>query len=151
MGSLLAVGDTRNDVLAKLMIHFGQLRMCCGVRWSQSLMQLPMCCWDSDCSTTNCNSPKPACIVEAKDSTRDRLEGTLRKDHEDEIAGKGGKARENVSVTTDGNQEHKRGPPGGTQRRKNSKFRCTDGHLSSQECGVRTTISKIQRPSGTPR
>ena len=39
----------------------------------------------------NPDAPKTkyACIVEADESARKRLEGTLHKDHEDHIAGKG--------------------------------------------------------------
>ena len=43
---------------------------------------------ESDESNTIQNT-KHACIVEAHDSTRKRLESTLPKDHEDHIAGKG--------------------------------------------------------------
>ena len=41
------------------------------------------------CSSSGIRKTKYACIVEADESTRKRLEGTLHKDHEDHIAGKG--------------------------------------------------------------
>ena len=41
------------------------------------------------CRTPDTRKTKYACIVEADESTRKRLEGTLHKDHEDHIAGKG--------------------------------------------------------------
>ena len=41
------------------------------------------------CSSSGTRKTKHACIVEADDSARKRLEGTLHKDHEDNIAGKG--------------------------------------------------------------
>ena len=41
------------------------------------------------CRTPNTPRTKHACIVEADESTRKRLEGTLLKDHEDHTAGKG--------------------------------------------------------------
>ena len=37
------------------------------------------------------------------------------------------------------------------RRQKESPLCCTDGHLSSQECGVRKEISEIQRPAGVLR
>ena len=43
----------------------------------------------------------------------------------------------------------KRGHSGSIEE-KNSPFCFADGYLSSQEVQVRTTISKLQRPSGTP-
>ena len=41
------------------------------------------------CSSSGIRKTKYACIVEADESTRKRLEGTPREDHEDHIAGKG--------------------------------------------------------------
>ena len=41
------------------------------------------------CSSSGARKTKYACIVEADESTRKRLEGTLHEDHEDHIAGKG--------------------------------------------------------------
>ena len=41
------------------------------------------------CSSSGIHKTKYACILEADESTRKRLEGTLHKDHEDHIAGKG--------------------------------------------------------------
>ena len=41
------------------------------------------------CSVLDNRQTKYACIVEADESTRKRMEGTLHKDHEDHIAGKG--------------------------------------------------------------
>ena len=40
-------------------------------------------------STSGTRKTKYACIVQADESTRKRLEGTLHNDHEDNIAGKG--------------------------------------------------------------
>ena len=39
------------------------------------------------CSSSGIRKTKYACIVEADESTRKRLGGTLHKDHEDHIAG----------------------------------------------------------------
>ena len=41
------------------------------------------------CSPSGTRKTKYACIVEADESARKRFEGTLHKDHEDHIAGKG--------------------------------------------------------------
>ena len=41
------------------------------------------------CRTSDARKTKYACIVEADESTRKRLEGTLYEDYEDHIAGKG--------------------------------------------------------------
>ena len=41
------------------------------------------------CSSSGTRKTKCACIVEADESSRKRFEGTLHKDHEDHIAGKG--------------------------------------------------------------
>ena len=41
------------------------------------------------CRTLDAPKTKYACIVEAAESTRKRLEGALHKDHEGHIAGKG--------------------------------------------------------------
>ena len=41
------------------------------------------------CSSSRIRKVKHACIVEADESTRKRLEGTPHKDHENHIAGKG--------------------------------------------------------------
>ena len=38
-----------------------------------------------------------------------------------------------------------------TQRQKESPLRYTYGHLSSQKCGVRTEVSKVQRPGRAPK
>ena len=45
-------------------------------------------CERETCRTPDARKTKYACIVEADESTRTRLEGTLQKDHEDHIAGK---------------------------------------------------------------
>ena len=44
-----------------------------------------------------------------------------------------------------------KGGPRGTERAKNSPSCCAAGHLSSQECGVGTIFSAVQRPGCTPR
>ena len=41
------------------------------------------------CRNPDAPKTKYACIIEADESTRKRLEGTLHKDHEENIAGKG--------------------------------------------------------------
>ena len=41
------------------------------------------------CGTSDALKTKYACVVEADESTRKRLEGTLHKDHEDHVGGKG--------------------------------------------------------------
>ena len=41
------------------------------------------------CGASDAPKTKHACVVEADESTRNRLEGTLHKDHEDHVGGKG--------------------------------------------------------------
>ena len=62
-----------------------------------------------------------------------------------------GKARDNASVAIDERQEQEKGYSGGTQKMKNSPFCDIGGRSSSQKCGVGITISRVQRPRGTPR
>ena len=45
--------------------------------------------WVKSCDFNNIQKPKHACIVEAHESTRKRLESSLPKDHEDHMAEKG--------------------------------------------------------------
>ena len=126
---------------------------------------------------------KDACIVEADESVRKRMEGSPHKNHEDHTAGKDellshhnlvrkfilnaqsnentrcessigqriGKTRENTGMAADESQEHKRGDRWSKERWQNRALRVFDRHLSSQEFGVGTKSSKIQRPSCAPR
>ena len=55
-----------------------------------------------------------------------------------------GAARKVASLAKDQCKEQKGGHPESTKRAKDSPLCYTDGHLSSQECGVRTEVSKIQ-------
>ena len=50
-------------------------------------MKLQCCPYRETCSVTENCKTKYACIVEAHESTRKRVEGTLHKVHEDHIAG----------------------------------------------------------------
>ena len=54
--------------------------MPCKIRWRK---------YKKTCSTPDVRKTKYACIVEADESTRQRLEGTLHKDHEHHIGRKG--------------------------------------------------------------
>ena len=139
--------------------------------------------WRESCGGSDNRKSKHACIVEARESRRMRLERTLPKDHEDRIAGKGfhslshcnlvykfiplppsnanprckshcgqrvGEAREIASMANVHSEEQKRGHPRGTEGAKNRPFCHADGHLSSQEYGVGTNNSEIQRLGCTP-
>ena len=64
---------------------------------------------------------------------------------------KNGKTRESTGMAADESQKPKRGDRWSKERRKNSTRCVVNGHLLSQEFGVGATISKIPRPSGTPR
>ena len=117
--------------------------------------------WRETCGESDTRGSKYACIVEAHESTRKRLERTLPKNHEDRIAGKGvnslshqtfvhkfipmplamkmprmRKRRWTKNGKNDQSKEWKRGHPRGTERAKNSPFCHADGHLSSQGCGI---------------
>ena len=65
---------------------------------------------------------------------------------------KGGmeEARDNPSVANGECQEQKGGYSRSTKRQKESPLCYTDGHVSSQECGVGTEITNIQRQSRAP-
>ena len=124
----------------------------------------------TECKET-CARPEPkkskyACIVDANESTRKRLEGTQPKDHEKYMKitlqscaqvhpyassnkNTGGDSRsgqrieENACLAADESQKQKRCHSRGTEKKKkNSSFFYADGHLSSQEIGVVTTILK---------
>ena len=49
---------------------------------------------------------------------------------------------EHECLAADESQKQKRGHAGGTEKKKNSSFCYADGHLSSQEIEVGTTIFK---------
>ena len=57
--------------------------------WKQPYFKLTTYRYREICGGSDKYQPKHACIVEAYESTRKRLESTLRKDHDDRIAGKG--------------------------------------------------------------
>ena len=61
------------------------------------------------------------------------------------------KNRENTRVAADESQKEERCDRWSKERRQNRALRVIDGHLSSEEVGVGTKISKTQRPSCTPR
>ena len=115
---------------------------------------------------------KHACIVEAHESTRERLERIRPKDHEDGIAGKGFNslshhdfAHNLIAMSSNENPgavdkewekfeklpawqinkvKSKKSHPRITKRAKNGPFCYAGGHLSSQECGVGTEIWKYK-------
>ena len=135
------------------------------------------------CRTSEARKTKNACILEADESMRKRLEGTLHKHHEDLLQGKklihwiitilctnlflclkqwryqmrkqqwinNVKNSRNTSMAADESQKRKRGDRWNKERRKNSSLCAINGHLSSQEFGVKASISKVQRQSRTPR
>ena len=110
-------------------------------------------------SNKNCGSgasnkikTKLACILEASESTRLRMEESLPNHHEDLIAGKG------VNSLNHYNLVHKywKISPWQLTKVRNEKevidetrkegkfiFCVIDGHLSSQECGVGIQITKV--------
>ena len=111
------------------------------------------------CRTPDTRKTKCACIVEAHESTRKRLEETLHKDHEDHIAVKGTslfpclkpwkyqmRKQDKEWETLDkilawqltNVRNKKRGDRWCKERRQNSALRVIDGHLSFQEFGVGT-------------
>ena len=106
---------------------------------------------------------KHACIVEAHESTRMRLEFTLPKDHEDRTAKKG---YNSFSHYTHAHNCIPKTVPAWqldkvkstkvvileSQRKKNESPLCYfDGHLSFQKCRVGTKVSKVQTTSRVPR
>ena len=70
--------ETTKDALRKLEVPM-PAAMPCKIRARK---------YKETCRTPDTRKTKYACIVEADESTRKRLEGTLHKDHEDHIAGK---------------------------------------------------------------
>ena len=62
-----------------------------------------------------------------------------------------GKTRENTGMAADERQKQERGDRWSKDRRQESSFCFLDGSLSSQEFGVGTQLSEIQRPRCTPR
>ena len=62
-----------------------------------------------------------------------------------------GEAQKITSMANSQSKDQKKGHPRGTEGAKNSPFCYADGHLSSQECGLGTNISEIQRPGCTPK
>ena len=123
---------------------------------------------------------KHACIVEAHESTRQRLESALPEDHEDHIVEKRVQFVDSLhfgaQMCSDASSNEisdakaavdkewwmlakvpvwqlskvkskKIGHSGSTERANNRPFCNADGHLWSQECGVGTEVSKVQRPS----
>ena len=133
------------------------------------------------CGESDNRNSKHACVVEAHESTRKRLERTLPKDHDDRIAGN------RFNSLSRSNLAHKFIPvhqamkiPGAKaavdkeleklekmsasqvanvrsnrevsqEEQKEPPFCFADGHLSSQECGNGPEVSKVQRPGCTPK
>ena len=113
---------------------------------------------ETDSGSSNIQKSKRACIVEAHESTRKRLEGTLLRDHEDHIAKKGFNSLSHHNlvhefVATQGMGEARKMASVilVAQKEKESPLCHIDGHLSSQECGVGTKVSKVQRLGCAPR
>ena len=107
---------------------------------------------------------KYACTVEADDSTRKRMEGTLHKGHEKHIL----QEEElihwtitllctilflcfNSGVGLNKGQKQKSGDRWSKEWGQNNTFCVVNGHPSSQELRVGASISKVQRSSCTPR
>ena len=119
-------------------------------------------CRESYGKKSNTRRSKYACLVEANESTRKRLERTLPKDREDRIAGKGINSLNSLShydlvrkfvpmpqatkipesQAAVQSKEQKKGHQRGTERSKNSSFGYADGYLSSQKLEVETEITK---------
>ena len=91
-------------------------------------------------------------------STRQRLQSSLPKDHEDHIAGKGkncgceSSSRQGMEETQNDSslavgqgKEQKGCYSGSTERQRESPLCNIDGHVSSQKCGVRTKFTKVQK------
>ena len=123
---------------------------------------------------------KLACILEASESTRLRMEESLPNHHEDHIAGihcsitiwyinlflclkpwkfpqrrqqwiKKRKIAYNFGVGPDESQKSKRGDRWSKDEGRKNSFCLTDGHLSFEECRIGGKAPKIQRSSCTPR
>ena len=107
------------------------------------------------------------CVVESHESIRHRAESLQSKNHEDHIAGKGFTSmthynlvqkfipmpqtmNEDSGCKSCRGQGMEEGHSRSTKRSNESPLCYTDGHLSSQKCGVRTKIEKIQRQSRAP-
>ena len=60
------------------------------------------------------------------------------------------KVRDDASMAIGEIEEQEGGYSGSNKRRKESPLCYTDGHLSSQECGVGTKITKVRRQSRAP-
>ena len=136
------------------------------------------------CRTVGGQKTRYACIVEADESTRKRMEGAHHKNDEDHIAGKGmkfieslqssaqtcsyassnentrckgssgkriGKTRENTGMAADEGQKQKWGERWSKEWGQKSAFCVINGSPSSQDFGVGTAISKIERTICTSR
>ena len=116
---------------------------------------------------------KHACIVEAHESTRQRLESSLPQDHQDHIAGKRIQFNDSLQLgsqvyfdaSSDENSEAKAAVDKEWKKletspawqldkvrskkeerdKKQVHFATFDGHLSSQKCGVTTKISEEKK------
>ena len=101
------------------------------------------------CVESDNRKSQHACIVEAHESARKRLESTLPEDHEDHIAERVQfmKSLQSCAQVSSKEKSKKEGYSGTTKRAKNSPFCHTDGHTSPQKFGVRTKITKVQRQS----
>ena len=118
---------------------------------------------------------KYACVVDADDSKRPRLEGAGHKPHQDHITAEGrilklitilctnsfrclkhkktrckggsgertGKTGENHGMAADESQEQKGGHQRGTEKQQQRSLCFIDGHMSSKEFGVGSTIPEI--------
>ena len=116
------------------------------------------------------------CVDECKtkyadEFMRKRMEGPLHKNHEDHNSPcsqihsyassntrcKGssgeimGTSRENTGMSADESPKQKWGDRWSKEWRQNRALRIVNGRMSSQEFGVGTTVSKIQRSSCAPR
>ena len=130
----------------------------------------PTICRGETCRNIGKDKTKNACIVDADESTRIRLEGVPHRYHEDHISAKGInllsrcnlvhkfilmpqalKIPDAKAAAVDKSQKQKRDDRRSKEKGQKSSFCVIDGSLSSQKFGVRASISKLQRQSRAPR
>ena len=142
----------------------------------------PVNCRGETCRNVDKHKTKYACIVDAKESMRIRLEGVPHRYHENHIAAKGinSLSRQNsvhkfipkrqalknteckgssgkwenwrtYGMAAGKSKKQERGDRRSKEQGQKSSFRVTDESLSSQEFGVRASMSQVQRLFRSPR
>ena len=134
-------------------------RRWCFAKWEQRSKKLLESASESD-ESNKIQKTKLACIVEAHESTRRRLEPTPPKDHEDHITEKDNNSKSNcarkVASVTTGQGREQNGRYFWSTEKKKKKVHCAIlmdiRHL--KKCGVRTKVPLIvqdKQPTQYPR